>query len=711
MTFPNRMRHFWFAELDATKIVGLAIKRCRGPVVVFANRTTRFASILAWALNVRVQPANLTMAFEDPTGRNLTARAEELCSQLRAHLISNPGDYEWLPKSQREFGPEWQRVLAAHLFEQNITAARTLAYIEARYLNDPVGQPAVDEIIVHLGRHGMACRVGGFNPGLGLGMPVRIVSEGDGVLGMVLTTLVRIMWRPLRMEALKRFRRSPEQHCPAPDKGTILVQFEKTMPDRWPLGATYDWIESSGIQPERIIFYFSRQDSPLDAKVRKKLTGLGFGWAEYYYPDTYMDRPIRTIFRLFKDCAPQLKGVNDSYSLWRWCTVLSALYLVEAHRQFIRRFNVISIHQHMEFLPYATIQSLAARQEGAIFVWGFWSVIPFLLTWYDHALADLIQCWGEFDLGMVNTLGFDYRYAIIAGSLGYDGARPDDDAKAAEIRRQLRGTPRFVITVFDNSHIKVGLGCYNSTERCAEFYRVILNLLLENPDWGCLIKSKNSDLRDFDEHTDLQEKFDILHEQGRAIILPVPTSPSLALRAGDVSYCFPINSAGLLAQLNTGRPTIHFDLTRMSMHPLSHAGGDGKIIFRDADGVTRALHSIARGEGLYGDLAQWRDILDPFRDGMGRTRSGRVMGDYVLARDRGLDAAQALREAVQSYADVYGDAFVSTRMSPHVSAGDRLWQDVGQVHYPHRAEPPAFSRAAMSAAPIQSAASDRTGTA
>jgi hypothetical protein len=363
----------------------------------------------------------------------------------------------------------------------------------------------------------------------------------------------------------------------------------------------------------------------------------------------------------------------------------------------------------MEFLPYTMTQSLAARQEGAIFVWGFWSVIPFLLSWYDHAVADLIQAWGDFDMGMVNTLSFDYRYGIIAGSLGYDGALPDDQERAEAFRAQLTAKPRFVITLFDNSHIRVGQGCYNSTERCAHYYRVVLDLVAANPDWGCLIKSKNADLRDFVEYPELQKMLDGLQQQGRAYVLPKTVKPSLALLAGDAAACFPVNSAGFLAALATGRPVVHFDLTRMTMHPIICEGGEGKIVFFDAEALSKALVSISRGEGIYGDTSPWQHLLDPFRDGMGRRRSGKVMGDYVAARDRGLPADDALREAVQTHADTYGDAFVSTRCAPHDGPGDRLWRKVEEIHYPGRTGMLPYSATTTRSKPVHSAMQPNEG--
>src|SRR5262249_43370009 len=149
---------------------------------------------------------------------------------------------------------------------------------------------------------------------------------------------------------------------------------------------------------------------------------------------------------------------------------------------------------------------------------------------------------------------------------------------------------RFVVTLFDSSHHPSAI--HHSTENCAAFYRIVLALVRDNPDWGCLIKSKTRAYDELPVQPGLQDVVSRLETEGRCLRLPNVTKPSLAALASDAVVCFSVNSAGITAAVGAGRPTLHFDPNNLTMHPLSVAGGDGKIIFRDTQSFCAALRAI-----------------------------------------------------------------------------------------------------------------------
>jgi hypothetical protein len=244
----------------------------------------------------------------------------------------------------------------------------------------------------------------------------------------------------------------------------------------------------------------------------------------------------------------------------------------------------------------------------------------------------------------------------------------------------LSGRPRFVLALLDSSHAVRSI--HQSTERCILFYRAVLALVRDNPDWGCVIKSKATAYDELPVVPGLQDTVAALEAQGRCARLPGEIKPTLAALAADVVVCFSVNSAGIQAALGSGRPTLHLDQNGLTMHPLSVAGGDGKVIFRDVDSFCAALRAIAAGDRSFGDLAPWAQLFDPFRDGMGRRRSGEVLRDYMAARDRGLSRDEALRIAVEAHAARYGNGRATTRHVMHDSPGDQLWRKVHRLHYP-----------------------------
>jgi hypothetical protein len=304
----------------------------------------------------------------------------------------------------------------------------------------------------------------------------------------------------------------------------------------------------------------------------------------------------------------------------------------------------------------------------------------FLVGWYHHAFADLVFAWGSYDVGHDNALSFDYRYAVECGLLGYDGRQPNDREDAAALRVRLTARPRFVVTLFDSSHHPTAI--HHGTENCARFYRIVLKLISDHPDWGCLIKSKGPAYDSLPIQPGLQDVVSRLEAEGRCLRLPHATKPSLAALASDAVVCFSVNSAGVQTALVGEQPTLHFDLNNLTMHPLSVAGADGKVIFRDPESFSAALCALAAGDKRFGDISPWAHLFDPFGDGMGRRRSGEIMRDYMAARDRGLSRDEALRAAVEAHVSRYGAALATTRHVPHDGPGDQLWHMVKTLHYP-----------------------------
>lgn len=695
----NNLTHIWFMEFGLIEFIFSVIARSKGPVRIFADSTNLVASICARIINIKIEPYYYSQSVEDPEGRNIRFRAEELKAIIRNGLQRDSGNFDWLPEEERAYGPEWHRLLASHLFLESVFAGDFVAFIENAYRLSLVEGDNPTKIIAFIGRHILARHMRSLSLATKTPTAIRLAAYGDSLFPLFLKQAEQQIWRLFYL--LKRQIRPAmtQTNIKSTNLGNVLIQYEKGMLDRSPMGATYDWIEHSTIDHERIIFYFSRVDSPLTDEVKKELSSRGFGWADYYRPENYFDRPLRAGLTSLYKLLCQLGHIRDHYSAWRWSIIASSLFRVRSHRNFIRKYNIVAVNQHNEFVPFQMALNLACRQEGAMFVWTLWSVLVFIVSWYDHAMADLILTSGDYDLGHNNVLSFDYRYAVKTGLIGNDGTEDGDQEQARLIRAQLTAKPRFVVALFDSSHTK--RSAHHSTERCALFFRIMLTLVLETPDWGCLIKSKSMDLSVFSDYPELQQMVETLQAQGRALFLPHTVKPSLAAWAADAAVCYAVNSAGFLAGLLTDRPVLHFDQNHLSTHPISVAGGDGSIIFRDEQSFIAALMSVARGERVFGDLTPWKGLFDPFLDGMGRKRSAKVISDYITARDEGLSMEQALRLAAERHAETYGDDFVITRQEPHETPGDLLWQKTERLHYPDRPPPIPYTQATLATPPIR----------
>jgi hypothetical protein len=367
------------------------------------------------------------------------------------------------------------------------------------------------------------------------------------------------------------------------------------------------------------------------------------------------------------------------------------------HRCFLRERNALAVYQHAEFFSSQMAFNLACRQENTAFLWSYWSVL-FFFEYMRYAFVDLLLAWGDLDLGFANITGFDYRYAVKTGMVGYDGRTPGDNDRASEIRARMTAKPRFVLALFDSSYD--GRTIHHSAERCALFYKTALALIRDHPDWGSLIKSKGEAYDRLPIEPGLQEIVAELEAEGRCLRLPNATNPTLVALASDAVACFSVNSAGFQSAVGAGRPVLHFDPNHLTMHPIVSAGGDGTIIFRTAESFAAALRAIASGDNCFGDLSPWAHLIDPFGDGLGRKRSGEVIHDYVAARDIGLDRDGALRAAVTAYVARYGDIFARTRLAKSVSDADRHWHEMKRRHYPRAPADLPFTDSTEATAPL-----------
>ncbi len=681
------MRHLWFRILDVGALRRLRRDIGRGPAQVFACNVTDEAR---HALELQLFPAGMlrvlpiSLGVEDRSGRNIRARIELLAAVMARRAVAAVANRQWLPTSQRAWQAEWIRIAGAHDLEAGKPLVDFLAFVENAYETGEVG-PA-SEIIVDMGRHAAAEAVAASMSSL-LKLPGSFMLRGHAShplvaaiveMGRLLGRAALICARRLLRGPARRFE--PEREVHAGEASIALIQYEPGMMDRLPIGATQDWIEYGGLPPRRIVYYFNRSDTPLDGATRDALSRRGFGWIDYAQPQRHARDRDRLFFSWLAALLSAATMVRDRGGLARWLLLARTLPQVEVHREFLRLNRVALLHQHGEFTPGQMALNLACRQEGVAFVWGFWSALVFASAWYQNAFADLLLAWGDYDLGHCNVLSFDYRYSVKCGVLGYDGREADDVDRSAVLRAGLVARPRFVVALLDSSHTVRSI--HQTTERCVLFYRTVLALVRDNLDWGCVIKSKGAAYDELPVVPGVQDTVAVLEAQGRCLRLAGETKPTLAALSADAVACFSVNSAGIQAALGSGRPTLHFDPNNLTMHPLSVAGGDGKIIFRDVAAFSAALRAIAAGDRSFGDLAPWAHLFDPFRDGMGRRRSGEVMRDYMAARDRGLSRDEALRAAVEAHVARYGGARVTTRHVAHDSPGDQLWRKVQRLHYP-----------------------------
>jgi hypothetical protein len=177
----------------------------------------------------------------------------------------------------------------------------------------------------------------------------------------------------------------------------------------------------------------------------------------------------------------------------------------------------------------------------------------------------------------------------------------------------------FIIAIFDSS---VGYLVHQSAENLSKFYLEILGILEDNSSFSGIIKSKSSyltDLRHLPGGEEIVSKMEMLEKQGRLRFLDwTRYSPVDAAEAADLSVCFGLNSAGIIAGL-LGLKAVHWDCTGWLKHPIYQDEGQ-KVVFATLSGIRQAVLQAAAGDQTVGDFHKWRKWINHFDDCAGRER-------------------------------------------------------------------------------------------
>ena len=259
--------------------------------------------------------------------------------------------------------------------------------------------------------------------------------------------------------------------------------------------------------------------------------------------------------------------------------------------------------------------------------------------------------WGASHREYLETKGNTCSYIIPCGLwVAGSGAKPED------INPPQKGD--FTIAIFDSA---VGYLLYQCAENLSKFYLEILSILEDNPLFSGIIKSKGwhvADLRHLPAGEEIVCRIESLEKQGRLRVLDWTTySPVDAAEAADLSVCFGLNSAGIIAGL-LGLRAIHWDCTGWLNYPV-YRDKDQKVFFATLAETRQAVMQAAAGDKTIGAFNKWRKHINYFDDCAGRERILRFINLYMQETGggiTGLDSTvkQYLSEyvgAVEFYAD------------------------------------------------------------
>lgn len=614
---------------------------------------------------------------KDDRGKALIYKVEQGSAILAEEFFNEKlGKMEWLPKVYENYRNEWKRMLKSSLTMTARESLMTICIIENIYRTKERGLSGVNRVIVYI-HHSI---IGDYIKRL----YALQISASCSILtipslkynlmffpfpGKVFQLFLQILSSRTKKRE-KSFDISPR----AMRKGIILEEYWNNLFKRYPLAGQLFWFPEGTLPPEQVVLYFDRPDSPCDQNAKGEIKSYGFGWLNMDNPWRHIRSPIRITVRCLLNAWKAFPGKWNEFNIWLWVSFFFYSMLLECFREIYRTYNVRIIHQHQEWWPSTLVKSLAIRLEGGKTLWNHWSVDHYPIAYFNCGLADLVLSWGQLNDGFINAHDFSYQFMVRVGRVAGDGFNRDTKFEADNIRKQFSPAVTFIITIFDSSHSNDG-NSHQSTSSMLTYYEKLLLSVLEREHWGALIKTKGNSFSMLPNSNKVYGIFKKLEMQKRCILLDGQKLVSLAAFAGDVTVCYGINSAGILAAL-CNKQTLHWDLCGCLEHPLYQVGGGNRIIFKTYDKVLNALLQIEAGDTRPGNHDEWLYLFDEFQDEQGNLRAAEVIGRYMKYLEHGMNHNSALEKSVEEFSRRWGNDKVSTPVSIQSHLGNELWRRV-----------------------------------
>jgi len=391
-----------------------------------------------------------------------------------------------------------------------------------------------------------------------------------------------------------------------------------------------------------IVYYFDRPDTRCNYNNVNNIEKLGFKWINVLYLKhaTISIEDIKRIFSVLKK--------KSKMPLWFFIFYFHYEFIWRAYKNLYKYFNVRILLQHQEWNWIQQAQAQAIESAGGIMIGTHWShYLDYQYPWQLNP-QHVFFVWGKAHYELMKKADRLCKIILPCG-LWING----DNEQLMDIRNRLSEKIRFVIAVFDGS---VAYDNYQSPDTLSQFYLNIIELFEHNQELGGLIKSKKFNFEIFDKLSDgdqIMRRLEALVNSKRLLLLDAKiTSPITAARVSDISVCYGINSAGIIAGLH-GCKAIHWDCSGWLRYPI-YKESDQKVFYSTLDELNIAINKAASGDKSIGDFSRWRNIINYFDDAKGMYRIVFFIEEFMNAINNNLDRSDALKVSVKKYVEKYG---------------------------------------------------------
>lgn len=420
------------------------------------------------------------------------------------------------------------------------------------------------------------------------------------------------------------------------------------------------WWAGSGIPSERVVVIFERKDIPCSQKILDQIEKQGIrvvvmkkGALGQCPRRILWQRSGISFAEAFRRLARRwsLLWWGKGWSAWKRALatrLLDLLYLSERAGDLLTQFRIKDlIHYQVGEMDWASVAcdlvgGARFREQRSA---NHWPTLSMACS--EHVFLG----WGPHDVDALKESGGYNEFALPTGCIVKNSGRHscDKNKEARGLRQSLE----------EHKANRI-LALFDTTLPSEVFFRFFFRHAERDSRWGFVVKPKRT--ADFWEgmkqFPDVARSLDRLLTEGRLKIAPDYWSPAEAGCAADLSVSWGINTAAVVEAI-AGHRSLQLDL--LSMHQSSqsrwaafHQHGGNRLVFTCFSDLWLALkqHYSCPGPSLLGrPTPELIRELDPFQDGAGSLRMGKILAAHLAEMDRGVGWKNSMQSVVREYSE------------------------------------------------------------
>lgn len=394
-----------------------------------------------------------------------------------------------------------------------------------------------------------------------------------------------------------------------------------------------DHVKANGFD---MVYYMDRHDSPVSKEAISTCEKYQFKWVDiinlYKSAHLCFNDYVEIIIAVFR--------LDLSKPAWFYWYKLHFLVLLKSFCSIYNHFQVKLLFQHRSVSWIQGIQARALELSGGIMLGYSWSNYIWDLETIALTPQHVYFVWGKSNFDYIQNKGLTSKYIVPSGLLVTTACASDEiDSFCKNLDLSF--------SFFDSS---VAYNIHQSPETLSEFYVTMLNLLESNPKWGGIVKSKNMDIDSFSVLPDgatIVSKMTRLVDQKKLLVCDPWVSPLTVAAYTDLTICYSINSAGIIAAL-CGSRVVHWDCSGWLLYPIYH-DKDQQVVYSSLPDLLEAVLNAAAGRKNIGDFSPWRKCHNYFDDCLGPQRMGAFVQSFMKDVIETKNSEHSLQFAVEKY--------------------------------------------------------------